>query len=196
MMFVAHLLAGSIAAAGPGARQPEPELAPLRADVAPTKFRLRTGRFFVGGQWRATLTGPNAPCWWNTGCGVSPVLGFDLESGSRAARLLTGVYTAPMPWVTGGSDGEQAEFLMLEVGALFGGPNVRAGFSARFGLMTFAAGTLLLRATPFVGPRGGRHGFELRVGSSYAADLSVGLNYAWHPPRLERTRARRRRRAR
>ena len=93
-----------------------------------------------------------------------------------------------MPWVTGGSDGEQAEFLMLEVGGLFGGPSVRAGLSFRFGLVTYAAGTLLLRVTPLVGSRGGRHGFELRVGSSYAEDLTVGLNYAWHPPRLERKR--------
>ena len=106
------------------------------------------------------------------------------------ARLLTGVYTAPMPWISGGSDGDRAEFLMLEVGGLFGGPNLRAGFSARFGLVTFA-GTLLLRATPFVGARGGRHGFELRLGKSlYLEDLTVGLNYAWHMPRLERKRRR------
>ncbi|MEM6290436.1 MAG: hypothetical protein AAGA54_04195 [Myxococcota bacterium] len=122
---------------------------------------------------------------------MSPVLGFDLESGRRRARLLTGFYTAPIPWATGGSGGDQAEFMMLELGGLFGGPNVRAGLSARFGLMTFIGGTAIVRATPFVGTRGGRHGFELRVGGSgYLQDLAVGLNYAWHPARLERKRRR------
>ena len=188
MMLVASLLSASLTLADSGADAPQPELAPLRADVEPHKFRLRTGRMYVGAQWRATLTGPYAPCWFNIACGVSPVVGFDLESGTRWARLLTGVYTAPMPWVTGGSDGEQAEFLMLEVGALFGGPNLRAGLSARVGLMTFIAGTAIVRVTPFVGRRGGRHGFELRVCRSFADDLTVGLNYAWHLPRLERKR--------
>jgi hypothetical protein len=185
--MLANLLLFGLVAAQP---------ADLRADVEPQRFRLRTGRMYLGARWKPILSVPSwarqtAPCGLNVACGVSPQLGFDLELGSRAARLLLGTYTAPLFWFNAGRDVALAEFFILEIGGLFGGPNVRAGVSMRTGAILAVGGTALLRVTPLVGPRGGRHGFELRVGTGFFDEpLSVGLNYAWHPARLERKRAR------
>lgn len=196
MMTLVHWLAFALTvSAPPNAEEPSAEsvVPPLRADVEPRKFRLRTGRLYVGARWRpalrtAMISGDSRPCGINLACGVSPQIGFDLELGSRASRLLVGAYTAPLPWIGAGADVVTGEFLIVELGGLFGGPKVRGGVSVRTGALEPVAGTALLRVTPWVDRRWARHGFELRVGTGLFEELSVGLNYAWHPARLERKR--------
>jgi hypothetical protein len=109
------------------------ELPPIRADVDPDSFRLRTGSLELGVGWRPTLSDQGAgnyppPCGFNVACGVTPRLGFDFEFGRPAARLLLGTYHAPMPTFSGNI--ATIEAFMIEIGALFGGPRIRAGVSA------------------------------------------------------------------
>jgi hypothetical protein len=72
---------------------------PAEEQADAKRFRLRTGSLAVGLGWRAEfypdISGPSV-CSYNIACGFTPRVGFDLEFGSRAARLVVGSYTAPI----------------------------------------------------------------------------------------------------
>lgn len=157
------------------------EQPPERSDIEPDRFRLRTGSLEIGAAWRPELYLP--VCGENPLCGFTPRLGFDLELGSRAVRLLTGVYTAPVP--TFSVDLASIEAFMVEVGVLFGGPRIRAGLALDHGAIN-VGGALVLRLSPWVDQRGHRHGLDLRVTTSIFQPLGVGISYRWYPRKLER----------
>ncbi len=157
------------------------DLPPERAQIEPRQFRLRTGSLELGAAWRPELA--SNPCGANLLCGVTPRFGFDVEFGSRAVRLVTGVYHAPVPTFTG--DLVSFEAFMVELGALFGGPRVRAGIIANGGAIN-AGVAAVLRLSPWVGRRGHRHGLDLRVTTSIFQPLGIALSYRFYPRKLDR----------
>ena len=110
----------------PSTSPAEDELPPTRAELEPGRFRLRTGSFEIGVVWRAE-GGFYNPCEIDPLCGVGLRVGFDVELGTRAVRMVVGGHTAPLPYFI-------SNLAMIEIGALFGGPRVRAGLTRRFAL--------------------------------------------------------------
>jgi hypothetical protein len=154
----------------------EPGLPPTRADLEPRRFRLRTGSFEIGVGWRAEFgffSACDIPL-----CGFGPRVGFDVELGSRAARMLVGGYTAPLPYFFG-------DVAMIEFGALFGGPKVRAGLTANGGFMDVGV-SVVLRVSPWVGHRGHRHGLDFRVSTSAVMPFGAAITYRFYPRKLDR----------
>jgi hypothetical protein len=160
----------------PAAGSTKADLPPARADLEPKRFRLRTGSFEIGVGWRAEL-GFYDPCEF-PGCGFGPRVGFDVELGSRAVRMVVGAYTAPLPYFFG-------EVAMIELGALFGGPRVRAGLVANGGFMDTGL-SAVLRVSPWVGHRGHRHGLDFRVSTSAFVPFGASITYRFYPRRLDR----------
>jgi hypothetical protein len=159
----------------------------VEAESKPRRFRLQTASMEIGVGWRPEFYGtPNSPppCGLNVLCGVTPRVGFDAEFGTRAARLVVGGYTAPIPYFVGVV---ALEALMFDAGGLFGGPKVRAGLLLDFGAIN-VGGSAVLRVSPWVDRRGHRHGFDLRVSGSLWIPFGVALAYRWYPRKLDRQR--------
>jgi hypothetical protein len=164
---------------------------PVAEPPAPSKpdakrFRLRTGSLEVGLGWRAEfypdIPGPSV-CSYNIACGFTPRVGFDFEFGSRAARLVVGSFTAPIPFISG--DVIVLEPFIVEVGGLFGGPKIRAGVMLNGGAINGGAAAVL-RVSPWVDRFGHRHGFDLRVSTSVWLPLGLAITYRWYPRKLDR----------
>jgi hypothetical protein len=45
---------------------------------------------------------------------------------------------------------------------------------------------VIVRASPWVGRRGHRHGIDLRVSTSVFQPLGIALSYRWYPRLLDR----------
>lgn len=105
-------------------------------------------------------------------------MGFDVELGSRAVRMVVGGYSAPLPYFFG-------EVAMIQLGALFGGPRVRAGLIANGGFMDTGV-SAVLRISPWVDRRGHRHGLDLRVSTSAFVPLGAAIAYHFYPRKLDR----------
>ena len=160
----------------------EADLPPARADLEPKRFRLRTGSFEIGVAWRPEYS-VEGVCGFNPICGFTPRVGFDLELGSRTVRLVVGSFTAPVPTFT--YDLVSLEAFMLETGVLFGGPKIRGGLMLNGGAIN-AGAAAVLRLSPWVDPRGHRHGLDLRFGTSIFQQFVVAVTYRFYPRRIER----------
>jgi hypothetical protein len=164
-----------------------PALPPTRAELDPKRFRLRTGSLEIGVGWRPEYDIQHGVCGLNIACGVTPRIGFDLELGSRAVRLVVGSFTAPMPMFTG--DLVTLDAFMIEIGVLFGGPNVRGGIVLDGGAIN-AGGAAILRLSPWVDRRGHRHGIDIRAGTTIFHLMDFAVSYRFYPRGLDRKKPR------
>jgi hypothetical protein len=165
----------------------EPEiLPPDYADVEPRRFRYRASSLLAG--VRGTFTFYDSPtCGDIASCPPGPVLGFSSEFGTRSARLLLETYTAPVPYFPG--DIVVIEALNFGFGGLFGNERFRGGATLVTGAFTLLGVDGRFLAAPWTGRRGGRHGIEIRVGTTWWLPLHVGIHYRWFPAALNRRRS-------
>lgn len=160
-----------------------PALPPDRSELEPKRFRYRASSLVVGP--RATLTFfESPPCRYLGECPPGIVLGFSAEAGSRRARVLVELNTAPIPYFAG--DVAVVEGINAGVGGLFGNESFRGGAMVSIGYAALAGGDARFVAAPWVDRRGGRHGIEVRVGGTWWGALHIGLHYRWFPRVLNR----------
>lgn len=110
-------------------------------------------------------------------CSFSPIADVMAEFGSRHARFVVGLYSAPLPILD--VDVVIFNVLSARVGALFGNENIRGGFTAGGGFLWFGAdGHLMI--TPWRTCQGHRHGVELSAGWGwvYGAVATIGYRFA------------------
>ena len=167
------------------AAAPPEELPPEHATIDPKRFRYRAASLVVGPRVTFPFVGPCASVY---DCPPGALVGFSAEAGSRLARLLVELYSAPVPYFSG--DVAVVEGINLGVGGLFGDERFRGGATLVLGYSTFVAGDVRFLAAPWVGRRGGRHGLEARAGVAWFGVVHVGLHYRWFPAALNRYRER------
>jgi hypothetical protein len=178
----APVLLSMIFAAAP--QEPQ-TLPPDYGEVEPRRFRYRASSMLVG--LRGTFTFVDSPtCETIASCPPGAVLGFSSELGTRSARLLLETYTAPVPYFPG--DIAVVEALNFGLGGLFGNERFRGGVTLFTGVFTLVGTDARFLAAPWTGRRGGRHGIEMRVGTTWWLPLHVGIHYRWFPAALNRRR--------
>jgi hypothetical protein len=160
-----------------------PALPPDRAQIEPQPFRYRASSLVVGPRGTFTFF-DSPPCRYLGACPPGVVLGFSSEFGSRIARVLIELNTAPIPYFSG--DVAVVEGINLHAGGMFGNERFRGGVTASTGYAALVGGDARFVAAPWVDAQGGRHGIEVRVGGNWWGAFHVGLHYRWFPRLLNR----------